>query len=187
MTVRYFQIRDDVYIKGRWHLVSPIEVRNAFQRGDQAKVVTPVRLTHSDAVPSGAPVDYIHLSGESTPVVSRRAAQILERLVPDDVQLLPALIAGVAEQYFVVNVITERRCINDSACQEVSKYTDEDRDVFPELVGGYFSVSGLKIEKSKVNNARMFRTWGWVAIIVADEIKSAFEAAHVIGARFVEV
>jgi len=187
MTARYFQMRDDVHIERRWYLDTSAEASGMFSRGMPVGMVDPVPLTHSDAVEPGNPVDYIELSSETVPVVHRRVAQLFQHLAPNDVQLVPATVEGLPEQYFIVNVLKERRCIDEAACLYVSKYTEADRSVFPDLVGSYFRVSGLKIDKSKVEDARVFRTWGWVAIIVAEEIKIAFEAAHVKGAKFVEV
>jgi len=189
---RYFEIYDDVYVEGRWHLVKPtdkngVDVGSVLQSGRPAKVAGPIQLRHSDVTPRGNPLDYAWITGDTVPVVRARVAEILTRLAPADVELIPAFADGFQEQLFVVNVITEKRCIDDAACLYVSKYTEADSAAFSDRVGGYFRVSGLKINKSRVDNAQIFRTWGWSALIVSEEIKKAFEAAHVTGAKFVEV
>jgi len=189
---RYFEIYDDVYIEGRWHLVDPADQHGAnisavFKRGEPAKVAGPVQLGHSDAAPRGDSLDYTVITGDRVPVVSARVGEMLKRLAPGDVELVPAAVEGFHEQFFVVNVLTVRRCIDEAGSGQVEKYTEEDREVFPDKAGKYFLVVEMKIDKSKVQNAKMFWTWGWGALIVAEEIKNAFEAAHVKGAKFVEV
>lgn len=47
---------------------------------------------------------------------------------------------------------------------------------------------GLRIDTSKVGDARVFRTWGWHSpIIVDEEIKDALEANGIFGGKFEEV
>jgi hypothetical protein len=46
----------------------------------------------------------------------------------------------------------------------------------------------MRIDPSKVGDAKVFRTWGWtVALIVSEDIKQALEAESITGTRFVEV
>jgi len=189
---RYFEITDDVYIKGRWHLVRPTdqtgaEVCDTLHQGTSARVAAPIRLWHSDAAERGQPLDYTRITGGFAPVVTSRVAEILERLAPHDFELVPAAVDGFSEPYFIVNVLKVRRCIDERASRKVDKYAESDREVFPDKVGSYFLVMGLKLDKSKIQGAKVFWTWGWNALIVVEEIKSAFEAAHVTGAKFVEV
>src|SRR4051794_26963381 len=140
---RYFEIDGDVHIEGRWHLVDPIDQNGAdvsavFRRGLPAKVAAPVRLSHSDAVERGNPLDYTRITGDRVPVVRARVAKILERLAPRDVELVPAAVDELSEHVFIVNVLTVRRCIDEAASDQVEKYTEEDREIFPDKVGQYF-------------------------------------------------
>jgi len=46
----------------------------------------------------------------------------------------------------------------------------------------------LRIDKSKVGDARVFRLWGWhPPIIVDEEIKEALERTGIVGGLFDEV
>jgi len=189
---RYFQVSDNVYVKGRWYVSSPVDgngndLRGAFRNCRQVDVVLPVHLPLSRHAKIGKPLDYSEIDCEIVPVVSARVADLLLRLAPKDIQIVAAIADGFPDQYFIVNVVTERRCIDEAASASIEKYTEDDRDTFPNLVGSYFYVGGLKIDKAKVEDAKVFRTWGWGSIIVAEEIKDAFEAAHVKGAMFKEV
>jgi len=190
---RYFEIYDDVYIEGRWHLINPvdqygIDVRAVFKRETPAKVAAPIKLGHSNAVARGTiPLDYTVISGDRVPVASRRVADILEDLAPEDVELIPAEPDGFSEPYFIVNVLKARQCIDEAACEEIEKFTEKDRELFPDKIGRYRRVWGLKIDKSKVQNSKVFWTWGWGALIVDEDIKNAFEVERVNGVKFVEV
>jgi hypothetical protein len=56
------------------------------------------------------------------------------------------------------------------------------------LFGQYKSVRGLRIDKQRVGNARVFRPEGWdVDLIVSHEIKEALERLGATGVRFEEV
>jgi len=189
---RYFELVGDVYVEGRWYLVDPTDqngtdVSIVLGRGTPAKVAAPVRLSHSDAAPRGKPLDYTRITGDRVPVVNNRVADILKRLASQDVEMVPATVDGFSEQYFVVNVLTVIRCIDEAASDQAEKFAEEHREIFPDKMGSYFLVMGLKIDKTKVQNAKVFWTWGWGALIVDEDIKNAFEAARVTGAKFVEV
>ncbi|RYZ17278.1 MAG: hypothetical protein EOO70_02405, partial [Myxococcaceae bacterium] len=99
------------------------------------------------------------------------------------VQLFPAEVEGQAEPYWLMNVVRTVRCIDDKASAEVQFYTPEDGR--PDRVGEYRSVIGLRIDTSKVGDARVFRLWGWhPPIIVDEEIKSALERVGIVGGEF---
>jgi len=189
---RYFEITDNVHIKGRWHLVDPTDQEGAdvcdmLHQGKSVSIAVPVMLQHSDAAERGRSLDYTVITGGFAPVVSSRVVEIIVRLAPNDFQLVPALVEGFSEQYFIVNVLTMLNCVDENTSRQIEKYTELDRELFPDKIGSYFLVVGLTIDKSKIHEARMFWTWGWNALIVSEEIKDAFEAAHVTGAKFIEV
>jgi len=188
---RFFDMYDDVYIEGRWNLVGPMDengvnLNGLFRTGESLTVVPPVRVAHSDAAERGTPLDYSLISG-SIPLVRLRVAKLLLRLAPGDVECVPTAVDGFSEEFYVVNVLTIKRCIDDAASSYIKKFTEEDRDLFPHKVGRYMRVSGLRIDKTKAEGAQIFRTWGWVKIIVTQQVKEALEAARVEGVKFVEV
>ncbi len=58
----------------------------------------------------------------------------------------------------------------------------------PDKLGQYRAVYGLRIDPTKVGDARIFRPWGWrVALIISEDLKQAMEAEGLSGTRFVEV
>ncbi len=187
MAQRFFELSDDVYVPHRWHLDTPLDGRGRkvfdwdFTRG------TPVRVEGRLKIPiemAGAPLDFFE-AGIGIPVVHVKVASMLAKRADNDVQLIPADIEGCPEQYFVLVATRLIRCIDEEA-SEVSFWTPEHG--VPEKVGQYMGVDRMRIDKTMVGNAKVFRPEGWeVALIVAEEIKDAMEAMGATGTRFREV
>jgi uncharacterized protein DUF1629 len=126
------------------------------------------------------------IPGDSREVHSR-VAEVFAELAPQDVQLLPVEVEGQQEKYFILNATRLAKCIDDLASEEVHYWRPEDG--LPEKVGTYFSVSGMRIDTSKAGDAQVFRTWGWAALIISEDLKEALErlgAAHRANRRPVE-
>jgi hypothetical protein len=190
MPLRYFELLDDVYIPGRWELGDPTdengrEVANPwmFMKGE------PVHLEGRLKIPVDRPgraLDFSVAGVGVTPIVHARAASVLTRLAPDDIQVLPVQVGAESEPYFLINVTRTVRCIDDEASTEVRYWKPEDGQ--PNKVGRYKSVIGMRIDMSKVGDAKFFRPWGWsVALIVSEDIKTALERAGATGMKFEEV
>ncbi len=46
----------------------------------------------------------------------------------------------------------------------------------------------MRIDPSKVGDAKVFRTWGWsIALVVSEDIKDALERTGATGLQFTEV
>jgi hypothetical protein len=44
------------------------------------------------------------------------------------------------------------------------------------------------VDPAKIENAHIFRTWGWsVALIISEHLKRVLESEHITGVKFVEV
>jgi hypothetical protein len=190
MKSRFFRLAADVYVPGRWYLTEPRTlVGEVIEDSWQFMQGRPVELREKLRVPvrrPGQPLDYTTAGAGQTPIVNERVASVFRELAPGDVQLFLVEVEGEAAPYYLLNVAREVRCIDDAACAEVQRYTPEDEE--PERVGEYRSVSGLRIDTSKVGDARVFRLWGWhPPIIIAGDIKEALERTGIVGARFDEV
>ncbi|MCY1046791.1 suppressor of fused domain protein [Corallococcus sp. bb12-1] len=113
-------------------------------------------------------------------------ANLFTKLAPDDVQIIPVDVAGQSEPYFILVATRNIRCIDDERSAEVQYWQPEDKR--PEMTGEYRAVSDMRIDPAKVENAKVFRTWGWTgSLIVSEDIKDALECADVTGAKFQEV
>ncbi|MCP3099876.1 hypothetical protein LZ198_13455 [Myxococcus sp. K15C18031901] len=189
MERRFFNLTIDVYVPGRWYFADP-QTRAGEEIEDiwQFTAGTPVDLNERLRIPisrPGNPLDFTTAGAGRTPIVSERVASIFRELAPHDVQLFPVDVEGDARPFFLLNVARTIRCIDDAACEEVQLRT---ADEYEERIGEYRSVSGLRIDKSKVGDARVFRTWGWHSPLIVDEdIKDALEANGIFGGKFEEV
>ncbi|HEX5745847.1 MAG TPA: DUF1629 domain-containing protein [Archangium sp.] len=113
-------------------------------------------------------------------------ARVLAELAPGDVQLFPAEVESRQETYFVVNVARRVRCIDEAASEEV-RYA-EPEDNWPDEVGYYDSVYGMRIDASQVGDAKVFRPWGYTgSLLVSEDVKEALERTGASGLDFREV
>jgi hypothetical protein len=184
MAQRFFDLADDVYVPNRWHLDTPIDSQGRkvfdwnFTRGRPVHVEGRLKIPIEIA---GMPLDFSE-AGIGIPVVHGKVASMLAKRAADDVQFIPADIEGWPEQYFVLVATRLIRCIDEKA-SKVQFWTAEDG--VPDRVGQYWAVDDMRIDKSKVGNAKVFRPEGWeVALVVAEEIKNAMEAMGATGTRF---
>jgi hypothetical protein len=190
MDRRFFRLAIDVDVPGRWYLGEPTDITGQ-ERDDvwEFSYGRPVEVRERLRVPidrPGKPLDFDTAGVGQTPIVSARVASIFRDMAHGDVQLFPVEVQGRAETFFLMNVARTVRCIDDKKSAEVQLYTPEDGR--PDRVGEYRSVIGLRIDKTKVGDARVFRPWGWPPPIIVDgEIKEALERTGMTGGRFDEV
>ncbi|MBZ4421585.1 imm11 family protein [Myxococcus sp. RHSTA-1-4] len=187
--VRYFRLKENVQ-SGYWFLGDPLDERG--KEVDDPYVFRagrPVRVEGRLTIPIEEPgkrLDFCTAGVGVTPIVHVRVASIFAELAPDDVQLIPVDVQGQPDQYLILVATKLIRCIDDKASEEVRYWEPEHGQ--PERVGDYKSVKGMRIDPTKVGDARVFRTWGWnLAIIVSEDIKTALERAKTTGATFTEV
>ncbi|MDY7230858.1 imm11 family protein [Hyalangium rubrum] len=185
---RYFELRSNMLIPGRWVLKSPFDAHGRevdpwqFVEGRAVELKEVPRLEVS--LP-GRPLDF-SLTGLGVIVVHGRVARLFEREGIGEAQFLPAKVEVHPEPYFILNPLRVIRCIDEARCEEVQRFTPEDGQ--PEKVGQYRVVAGLRIDPTKVEGARIFRPWGWtVALIVSENLKQAMEQEGLTGTRFIEV
>ncbi|RJS14636.1 hypothetical protein DRW03_34565 [Corallococcus sp. H22C18031201] len=189
MERRFYDLDIDVYVPGRWYLADPTgpageELEEIWQFSEGRPVELSGRLRIPLSRPGNA-LDFTTAGAGRTPIVSERVSSVFRKMAPGDVQLFPVDVEGDSKPYFLLNVARTIRCIDDAACKEVKIRTAGE---YTERVGEYRSVIGLRIDKSKVGGARVFRTWGWHSpLIVDDEIKDALEATGISGGKFDEV
>ncbi|MCY1074186.1 imm11 family protein [Archangium lansingense] len=198
--MKYYEMYDDVYIPGRWHLRFPLfkdgenelgreddDERELFDtwrfsEGRVLEIERPIRLS---VKPAGVALEYTEAMG--IPIVHRRVVSLFERLgLQKEVQFIPVEVEGQTEPWFILNALQVIRCIDDARCEEVFYRLPEHGD--PSRVGQYKNVRGLKVDPEKVGSANIFRTWGWlVVLIVSERVKSAMEQEGITGIKFIEV
>lgn len=187
MPQRFFKLADDVNAPHRWHLNTPTDSQGRevhdwlFKRGEpvhtQERLRVPVEI-------AGKPLDYTE-ANVRVPVVHVRIATLFTELAPHDVQLIPVDIQGQPDQYLILVATRLIRCIDEQASR-IELWTHEDG--VPHKVGQYFSVRDMRIDKTKVGIAQVFRCEGWMGpLIVSGDIKDALERMGATGTRFEEV
>ncbi|RYZ46288.1 MAG: hypothetical protein EOO72_02335 [Myxococcaceae bacterium] len=190
MAGRYFDLHDDMGDQGGWYLSAPRnpqgrEVDDPWQFTDGCPVRVEERLRFPIYHP-GRPLEFSLAGVGATPVVHHRVANIFTELAPDDVQVIPVDVDGQSEPYCILVATRSIRCIDEEQSAEVQYFQPEDAQ--PEKLGTYRAVSGMRIDPTKVGDAKVFRTWGWsIALIVSEDIKDALERAGVTGVKFEEV
>jgi hypothetical protein len=189
MPPRFFELAENVRA-GYWYLGDPLDERG--QEVEDPWVYTtgrPIRAEGHLTIPidePGRPLDFSTAGVGATPIVHVRVASIFGELAPNDVQLIPVDIKGHPDQYLILVATKLVRCIDDKASREVLYWKPEDER--PDKLGKYRSVAGMRIDRTKVGDAKVFRTWGWdVALIVSEDIKAALERAKLTGVKFTEV
>ncbi|WP_240358628.1 imm11 family protein [Myxococcus vastator] len=175
---------------GNWYLGDPLtkqghELENfrEFSSGRPSQVSSRLTVPIDE---SGRRLDFCTAGAGATPVVHIRAATLFAEMAPNDVQLIPVDINGCPDEYLILVATRLVRCIDDEASEEVLYWKPEDER--PDKLGMYRSVFGMRIDPTKVGDAKVFRTWGWSGVlVVSEDIKAALERANITGAAFEEV
>jgi hypothetical protein len=189
--MKYYEIYDDKYIPGRWHLRMPrVDEKGRgepfdvwrFSEGMRLNIEHPIRMSVKSA---GVELEFSHALG--IPIVHRRVVALFERLgLQKEVQFIPVEVEGQPDPWFILNALQVIRCIDDARCEEVLYWRPEDNR--PDKLGQYRNVAGLKVDPAKIGDANIFRPWGWlVVLIVSERVKQAMEEAGITGIKFLEV
>jgi hypothetical protein len=94
-------------------------------------------------------------------------------------------VEGQPDQYLILVATRLIRCIDEKASR-IELWTHEDG--VPHKVGQYASVRDMRIDKSQVASAQVFRCEGWSSsLIVSGKIKEVLEHMGATGTRFEEV
>jgi hypothetical protein len=187
MSQRFFELHNDMEIPHRWHLAMPRDGQGRKVDDWQFRRGTPVSIEGRLKIPveiAGRPLDFTE-AGLGTPVVHVKVASLFAELAPDDVQILPVDVEGHPDQYLMIVATRLIRCIDEKESR-IRLWTHEDG--LPDMVGKYASVRDLRIDTTKVGNAKVFRPEGWdVTLIVAENIKDALQRMGATGTKFEEV
>ncbi|WP_257463606.1 imm11 family protein [Archangium lipolyticum] len=186
---RYYDLFDNMYVPGRWHLRTPVDSQGEwidtwqFNEGRVLEFQGPIRFP---VKPAGITLEFT-LSSFGIPVVHRRVVSLFERLgMQKEVQFIPVEVEGQSEPWFILNALQVIKCIDDARCEEVFYWLPEDNR--PDKEGQYKNVRGLKVDPAKIGDANIFRPWGWkVVLIVSERVKLAMEQEGITGTEFVEV
>jgi hypothetical protein len=187
MSEKYFQMCDDLDIEDRWFLGSASDSEgneidpDSFSDGKRLAIAVPLTISLDQP---GAALDFTFAAFDM-PVVNSRALKVLYDEAPKAFQCFPARVGDETGEYFVINFIEKRRCV-DEAKSLFLKWTE--RDARPDKIGEYRMFTRLRIRADMVDRSNAFRIEGWiVALIVSERIRRRMLDVGVTGARFVPV
>lgn len=181
---RFFRLRDDVTIPGRWHIG---ELRLA--DGSVPLLDAGVRFNEHDPLIGtithpGQVLDF-GFTSFAVPLATRALAEAVVSAAGSDVQRIPVIIAGQAG-IDVLNSVRVVSCVDEKK-SEFTRWTAQDHRA--DLAGQYRQMTKLVLDASAIpNEAHFFRVEGWlIALIVSEKVKIAMEAAGCRGAKFTEL
>ncbi len=118
----------------------------------------------------GDRIDYYD-SASCTTVVSRRLAELWERLAGDEIQRIPALVEGDSGEWEVINIV---RCIDciDHTRSKITYYPDN----HPKTPGKPRGVLRLVLDADRIGHHHIFHPTDWEVVTVVSELmKRAME------------
>lgn len=183
--MRHFRLLDDMSVPDRWFLNGPTDSRGqevdprTFTSGGYVEIVGGLTISLRQA---GTPLDFT-LADLGMPVVRREIGELLTRIAPTEVQMIPAKVETQSVSYAIVNVIPVVRCLDEEK-SEVMVWGESDGR--PDKVGQYRMVTDMKIAPDRVGATQIFRIDGWkIALIVSQRVRDALSGVK--GAAFEEV
>src|SRR6185295_1510469 len=130
----------------------------------------------------GIALDY-STSPTGVPVVTPRAADVLEKVCGPQVQLIQVSVQGHEGPFFIANAIRTADCVDEQRSQGVSRWTEADGR--PDRIGDYHAMDKLVIDPNRTGGLDLFRVARYtVALIVSDRLKRAMEEAQLLGPKF---
>ena len=189
MDKRYFELMSAMDDPDRWLVGDMVDEQGKEMKTQPFMNGEPIRFDGRPRVfvyHPGRALDFSEVDMGSIPLVTQKVAHVLAEVAPGDVQLFPVQLESRPEPYFLVNVTHRVKCIDDERSEEVDYWGPEDGR--PDKLGQYRSVFGMRIDPSKVGEARLFRPSGYTrALLVSEEVKQALEGSGATGRSFEEV
>jgi len=177
--LKYFSLLDDMTTADRWYLDGPSGpagewLSTALTSGSRYEGPTPLtcRVHHS-----GPPLE-LTMTQDDVPVLDERVAEIFDKHVGADAQLLPARASESTVKLWAVNVLAAPDCVDELRSAEVHRYTAEDGR--PDRIGEYRQIGGLRIDPVRAGEHAILRPRGWwVTTIVGEPLAEALRKAGV--------
>lgn len=171
--------------ENRWHL----QILDSFADGSAVDIwaYRCKTLPNPKPVPvriqiEGTQVDF-NPTVFSAIVASRRMAEAIEAIAPNDIQRIPALVEGGQGDWEVVNILPCIDCI-DSERSLIQYYPTN----HPTKAGKPRGIIRLVIDPSRVDGHHVFHPKDWeVAVIVSDVVKDALERISASGIEYIPV
>ena len=181
--MRYYRLRDDVALPGRWILADPMTDQGCdpfeFQCGLPVAAMEPVVEVQTPGLPLA-----FSMTNLDVPIVTATLGERVASVAKRDVQRIPVRL-GTRTGYEILNSL---RVINalDETRSEFMKWTAADGR--PDKMDEYRMVTRLRVDPHRLTaDAHFLRLQGWLHLIVSQAVKEAMEEVGCLGARFREV
>lgn len=178
---KYYDFREDLYIKGRWFIDGPIDDNERderdFRHGHRVELRGPLTAPIHTA---GIPLDFTLTLGH-IPILSKRLADAVHPLVANHAQLFPVQIEGYSG-FEVLNPTMLIHCV-DEASSEIIRFTEDDGR--PDKIGQYLMIRDLKLDANRIpDDLHVFRIMGWeLPLIVSQAFVDAIQRLNPIGPK----
>lgn len=181
MNTKFYHLRDDILVPGRWHLGEVVDSEGSEPLLDSCLPFAGDKALSLGVTHSGVALDF-SLTSFGVPIAKDRLANVIQAKAGSDVQCISVLIKDKPE-FSVVNVLRLVPCLDEERSQFIKwKHHDHRAD----LVGQHRQVTKLHVNSQMIpRNAHCFRIEGWLSgLIVSEAIKVAMEKDGCFGAVF---
>lgn len=128
----------------------------------------------------GDRVDY-NPTAFSAIVVSRRLADAIEAIAPNDIQRIPAAIEGHTGEWEVLNILTCVDCIDHD--RSIIQYYPANHPTRPGKPRG---VVRLILDPTDIGDKHIFHPKDWpVSVVISDILKAVFESSSISGIEYI--
>lgn len=178
----YYDVVDDIYIPGRWHLYDPINDEGCdpydFTAGKPARILSKPDI---EVQVPGTALDFT-LTAFAVPVASRSLAEAFGQIAGTDLQRIPVRV-GSREDYEILVATRRVQCLDEQRSDFI-KWTEADGR--PDRIGQYRSVPKIRLNATLIPpGTHAFRLEGWrVVLIVSREMMEAAKAINAVGPKF---
>jgi len=171
-----YRLEDDLREPLRWCLRAPTnEAADDFTWAfNVAKAARPTLPLFARLRRRGRPVDYT-LADFDIPILSSAAMMLFRHHAREHVQFFPVRIEGESDEYFVMNILTEADCLDETA-SEIQWWTEGHR------TERYRMIVHEVYDRRVTDLPPIFRLSNFhVAVLVTDELRQAINQARLTG------
>lgn len=185
MAKNYYQLTFSTSRGDYWHLSTPSSKSgpaiNIWNFTQCVPYVGPSDL-EIEIIGFGFPAE-ITFSSFGALYASPKIALAIKEIAGDDIQLIPVKIKETGEKIFILNVLREVECVDESRSR-FDKFTPEDGRR-PDRIGYYCVISDLFVDPDLIDNYPIFRVKKWnQGLIISETVKNMLEVMQVIGVEY---
>jgi hypothetical protein len=189
-TLNYWRLLDDIHnFPARWQLGDIHGLNNwsfVYPKNEsQESRISDTRLS-VEIAKDGDPLDYTMAGYAFVPVVSGKAADILEKVGGVEFYEIDLPSSVELSGYKIMRVLNSVDCLDEN--ESTFRVRQKDDPVRPDLAGNYYGITHLVLNRARIRGADIFRLNRSVTLlIVSDKVKRLLEDGGVKGASFLPI